>query len=81
MNIADYYINGLPEIGPWRDMHIRIEGPAVQYLEKAFLGVWNKETHEGLKEGQVAQRYVVRGFRKKGGHCAAYSESLSGNHA
>ena len=36
MNIADYYINGLPEIGPWRDMHIRIEGPAVQYLEKAF---------------------------------------------
>ena len=30
MNIADYYINGLPEIGPWRDMHIRIEGPAVQ---------------------------------------------------
>ena len=36
MNIADYYINGLPEIGPWRDMHIRIEGPAVQYLEKLF---------------------------------------------
>ena len=41
MNIADYYINGLPEIGPWRDMHIRIEGPAVQYLEKAFLGKWH----------------------------------------
>ena len=26
MNIADYYIEGLPEIGDWRDMHIRIEG-------------------------------------------------------
>lgn len=25
MNIADYYINGLPEIGEWRDMHVRIE--------------------------------------------------------
>ena len=35
MNIADYYINRLPEIGPWRDMH-SYEGPAVQYLEKAF---------------------------------------------
>ncbi len=21
MNIADYYINGLPKIGTWRDMH------------------------------------------------------------
>lgn len=36
MNIADYYINGLPEIGPWRDMHVRIEGPAAEYLQKAF---------------------------------------------
>ena len=26
MNIANYYIKGLPEIGDWRDMHIRIEG-------------------------------------------------------
>jgi cardiolipin synthase len=29
MNIADYYIEGLPEIGDWRDMHIRVEGTAV----------------------------------------------------
>jgi cardiolipin synthase len=29
MNIADYYITGLPEIGEWRDMHIRIKGKAV----------------------------------------------------
>ena len=65
MNIADYYINGLPEIGPWRDMHIRIEGPAVQYLEKAFLGVWNKETHEGLKEGQVAHDTLCEGSGRR----------------
>lgn len=65
MNIADYYINGLPEIGPWRDMHIRIEGPAVRYLEKAFLGVWNKETHEGLKEGQVAHDTLCEGSGRR----------------
>lgn len=48
MNIADYYINGLPEIGPWRDMHICIEGPAVNGLQKAFLYVWNKETKQNI---------------------------------
>lgn len=37
MNIADYYINGLPGIGPWRDMHLCVEGPAVTGLQKAFL--------------------------------------------
>lgn len=49
MNIADYYINGLPGIGPWRDMHICIEGPAVTGLQKAFLSVWNKETKQDIK--------------------------------
>ena len=49
MNIADYYINGLPEIGPWRDMHVRIEGPAVSGLQKAFLDTWNKETKQGVE--------------------------------
>ena len=48
MNIADYYINGLPEIGPWRDMHICIEGPAVTGLQKAFLYVWNQETKQNI---------------------------------
>ena len=48
MNIADYYINGLPEIGPWRDMHVRIEGPAAEYLQKAFLHTWNKETGQHI---------------------------------
>ncbi len=46
MNIADYYINGLPKIGTWRDMHVRIEGPAVNELQKVFLTIWNKETKQ-----------------------------------
>ena len=46
MNIADYYINGLPEIGEWRDMHMRIEGGAVSELQKIFLTIWNKETKQ-----------------------------------
>lgn len=48
MNIADYYINGLPKIGPWRDMHVCIKGPAVEALQKAFLHTWNKETQQHI---------------------------------
>ena len=37
INVADYYIDGLPELGEWRDMHVRIEGDAVRYLQGIFL--------------------------------------------
>jgi len=48
MNIADYYIKGLPEIGEWRDMHIRIEGGAVHHLQEIFLSIWNKTTKQNI---------------------------------
>ena len=48
MNIADYYINGLPEIGEWRDMHIRITGKAVEDLQNIFLDMWNKCTNQKI---------------------------------
>ena len=48
MNIADYYIEGLPEIGDWRDMHIRIEGTAVNELQDIFLDMWNKCTKQDI---------------------------------
>lgn len=46
MNIANYYIKGLPEIGDWRDMHVRIEGDAVNELQDIFLTMWNKSTKQ-----------------------------------
>lgn len=48
MNIADYYITGLPEIGEWRDMHIRIEGDAVNDLQDIFLNMWNRCTKQSI---------------------------------
>ena len=48
MNIADYYITGLPKIGEWRDMHIRIEGEAVEDLQDIFLDMWNKTTRQNI---------------------------------
>ena len=44
MNVADYYLHGLPGLGQWHDMHIRIEGDAVRYLQGIFLTMWNQET-------------------------------------
>ena len=48
MNIADYYINGLPELGEWRDIHMRLEGDVVRYLQGIFLNMWNKETGQHI---------------------------------
>ena len=48
MNIADYYINGLPKIGQWRDIHVRIEGDAARYLQGIFLTMWNRETGQHI---------------------------------
>ena len=44
MNVADYYLTGLPKIGQWHDMHVRIDGDAVRYLQGIFLTMWNRET-------------------------------------
>lgn len=49
MNIADYYINGLPKIGAWRDMHLCIKGPAVDELQHAFTDTWEKETGKSIQ--------------------------------
>lgn len=57
MNIADYYIKGLPKIGEWRDMHVKLEGDAVNYLQDIFLTMWNKSAKQKV-EG--AQYYPLR---------------------
>ncbi|WP_373720666.1 cardiolipin synthase [Bacteroides heparinolyticus] len=48
MNIADYYINGLPKIGNWHDMHLHLEGDVVRYLQGIFLTMWNRETGQHI---------------------------------
>lgn len=50
MNVADYYINGTEVVGKWRDMHMRVEGPAVSELQKIFLDMWKIVTKENLMQ-------------------------------
>lgn len=52
MNVADYYINGKPEFGEWRDLHARVEGDVVADLQGVFLNFWNKVTNECIQGSQ-----------------------------
>ena len=48
INVADYYVTGLPGVGDWRDMHLRIEGPAANVIQRNFIAMWNAETKERI---------------------------------
>lgn len=39
-NVGDEYLGLDPEIGPWRDTHVHITGPAAQLAQLVFLGDW-----------------------------------------
>ena len=55
MNVADYYINGTEQVGQWRDMHCRIEGPAVNQLQTIFARIWKKTTGEDIVQSKYYQ--------------------------
>lgn len=59
MNIADYYINGLPKVGEWRDIHARIEGNSVECLQEIFLDIWNETTGQNI-DGESYYPYKSR---------------------
>ena len=50
MNVADYYIVGTEQVGEWRDMHCRLEGPVVNDLQIIFARIWKKATKEELND-------------------------------
>ena len=49
-NVGDEYLGRDPEVGAWRDTHLRIDGPAAVGLQLAFLEDWNWATGELLFE-------------------------------
>jgi cardiolipin synthase A/B len=40
LNIADRYLNGIEDLGIWRDTHLKLEGEAVHSLQIIFLVDW-----------------------------------------
>lgn len=39
-NVGDEYLGLDPKVGPWRDTHVHIVGPAAQQAQAIFLGDW-----------------------------------------
>lgn len=67
MNVADYYIEGKPRVGEWRDMHVRLDGPVVEGVESIFSRMWFDVTGEYLDSLQYAPQllseYSYRGMK------------------
>ena len=57
MNVADYYIKGTEKVGEWRDMHCRIEGQAVNELQRIFVRFWKKVTNEDIQGAKYYTGY------------------------
>ena len=45
-NVGDEYLGLDPGMSPWRDTHVRLEGPVVTQLQSVILGDWYWATHE-----------------------------------
>jgi len=61
MNVADYYIDGIPGIGDWHDIHMRIVGSAVDDLNQIFSQIWQKVTGEEITGiNYFPRRYGVK---------------------
>ncbi|MCM1071879.1 MAG: cardiolipin synthase [[Clostridium] fimetarium] len=57
MNIADRYVDG-GKFASWRDTHIRVTGPAVLSLEKAFAIDWTFTGHPLIDDPHPAPRPI-----------------------
>lgn len=45
-NIGDEYLEGHEDLGPWRDTHLLLEGPAALALQLVFIEDWHWATEE-----------------------------------
>jgi cardiolipin synthase len=50
LNVGDEYLGLDPKIGPWRDTHLRLQGPSVQQLQLSFAEDWQWQTEEPIWE-------------------------------
>ncbi len=63
INVSDKYINNNKNNLYWRDTHVRIDGPAVYYLQYIFLTDWSFCCSKKL---MAEQRHFATKFENKG---------------
>ncbi len=57
INVGREYLGLDPDIGRWRDTHIRIEGPAVLSLQQAFAEDWMVASNIALEDAAYYPRF------------------------
>ena len=50
LNVGDDYLGEDPKLTPWRDTHLRIEGPVALAAQATFVSDWHWASHEFLKD-------------------------------
>ena len=80
MNVADYYIKGTRQVGKWNDMHCRIEGLAVNELQRIFLKMWNKTAKQNVHGAKYHRGHRNRGHIKglKSDTCSTSGDKMVG---
>jgi cardiolipin synthase len=63
LNIADKYLHGQPDLGPWIDTHLKLEGEAVAALDRVFIADWDFVSGEELKPDTSLRRVTKTGNR------------------
>jgi cardiolipin synthase len=59
LNIGDKYLDGDPELGFWRDVHLKLEGDAVKSLQTVFLTDWYFVARQELDSDRFFPTYRV----------------------
>jgi len=57
LNIGDEYLGLHPKFGHWRDTHFRVEGPAVEGLQRLFLEDWFFATEEAVHGSRYTPKF------------------------
>ncbi len=66
INIQDKYLDGDPDLGFWRDVHLKLDGDSVKSLQTVFITDWQFITGQNLEGDryfpvyQVASRNLVQ---------------------
>jgi len=63
LNIADKYLHGLPDLGPWIDTHLKLEGEAVAALDRVFISDWDFVSGAELKPESFLKHVIKTGNR------------------
>lgn len=62
MNIGDEYLGRNKQIGYWRDMHLKLQGPAVLQLQQVFVEDWFYATTQSLTQDETFPKPTENGL-------------------